>query len=703
VVVEATQNDDGTWSVADADLSTLNDGNVTVTATVTDDAGNTSTTTDTLDLDTSADTDNNFSVTVASSDEITNAGEADSVSVTLGGVDADAQTVKVTFSDGTNNVVVDATQTDGVWSVADADLSDLTDGTITVSAVATDDAGNTSTKTDTLDLDTEVKAPTITIAGDMNEDGVYNAAELGEDGTVTATISVPDDFDATTDTLTINGEEYSLSAEEIAAGKVTVELNPEEAITAQISDAAGNKATTTATAFASVLADTAVTDEDTSVSGNILTNDSDVDNSLAVVSVTVSGDDSTYAVNNDGTDTSVAITQDVTTTGNNGNESTSTVTVGTLVLSADGSYTFTPTDNWNGTVPTITYTTNTGATSTLDITVDAVNDAPVLSVTEGATVTVDDVTAGESSVSGNGYTLTGYSHYLGINEDGTVKGDLTALSTVTGGTNHDGIGVSANTTNGSDQTSEIGSTVTNEEAIVVTFDDEVTSVDASFAWLNRMETATYTFYSNGEEVGTNTFTDGDNTTNSAGTLSITDTDGGLVAFDTIVFTATYDAEADASGSDDNDYLLSSLTFDNLVTTDTLTAIEGGEIISGTVSATDVDNGSVLTYSLVDSEGAPAEAPAGLTFDFDNGTWSFDPKDTEYDSLPVGETATVEAIIQVTDEHGAADTQAITITVTGTNDVAVITGADTGSVKEDTTAQATGTLSVTDTDANEAVF
>ncbi|MEL0638936.1 Ig-like domain-containing protein, partial [Marinomonas sp. TI.3.20] len=85
---------------------------------------------------------------------MTNADEAGTVSVTLSGVDADTETVKVTFSDGTNNVVVDATQTDGVWSVADADLSGLTDGTITVSAVATDDAGNTSTKTDTLDLDT---------------------------------------------------------------------------------------------------------------------------------------------------------------------------------------------------------------------------------------------------------------------------------------------------------------------------------------------------------------------------------------------------------------------------------------------------------------------------------------------------------------------------------------------------------------------
>ncbi|MEL0638944.1 Ig-like domain-containing protein, partial [Marinomonas sp. TI.3.20] len=97
-----------------------------------------------------------------------------------------AQTVKVTFSDGTNNVVVDATQTDGVWSVADADLSDLTDGTITVSAVATDDAGNTSTKTDTLDLDTSADTDSnfaVTVKG---TDEVTNADEAG---TVSVTLS----------------------------------------------------------------------------------------------------------------------------------------------------------------------------------------------------------------------------------------------------------------------------------------------------------------------------------------------------------------------------------------------------------------------------------------------------------------------------------------------------------------------------------
>jgi hypothetical protein len=52
---------------------------------------------------------------------------------------------------------------------------------------------------------------------------------------------------------------------------------------------------------------------------------------------------------------------------------------GTLVVNADGSYTFTPLPDWNGTVPQVTYTvsdgrTNGAVTTTLDITVTPVAD-----------------------------------------------------------------------------------------------------------------------------------------------------------------------------------------------------------------------------------------------------------------------------------------------------------------------------------------
>ncbi|MGB6136739.1 MAG: retention module-containing protein, partial [Shewanella sp.] len=97
--------------------------------------------------------------------------------------------------------------------------------------------------------------------------------------------------------------------------------------------------------------------EDTVATGNVLDNDSDVDSDLSVVSFEVDGE--TYAA---GTEV--------------------TLDNGVLVLNADGSYTFTPNENWNGSVPVITYTTNTGITATLTIEVSPVDDP---------TVTVDDV------------------------------------------------------------------------------------------------------------------------------------------------------------------------------------------------------------------------------------------------------------------------------------------------------------------------
>ncbi|MBU1295140.1 MAG: retention module-containing protein, partial [Gammaproteobacteria bacterium] len=118
-------------------------------------------------------------------------------------------------------------------------------------------------------------------------------------------------------------------------------------------------------------------------------------------------------------------------------------------------------------------------------------------------------------------------------------------------------------------------------------------------------------------------------------------------------------------------------------------------ITGTINATDVDLpvGASLTFSTTSTA-------AGLTLNAD-GSYSFDA--SAYDYLKDGEELVLEIPVTVTDDRGATDTTTLTITINGTDDKAVITGDDSGSVKEDTTAQATGTLSVSDTDAGEATF
>jgi Mg-chelatase subunit ChlD len=112
-------------------------------------------------------------------------------------------------------------------------------------------------------------------------------------------------------------------------------------------------------------ADTATTNESNATSGNVLANDSDIDNVLSVVKFTVNG-----------VDYNVGSTANVTALN-------SSVVVGKLTLAANGEYSFTPTKDWSGTVPTIAYTTNTGSFSFLDIKVNAVSNTPTLELGGG--------------------------------------------------------------------------------------------------------------------------------------------------------------------------------------------------------------------------------------------------------------------------------------------------------------------------------
>jgi gliding motility-associated-like protein len=131
-----------------------------------------------------------------------------------------------------------------------------------------------------------------------------------------------------------------------------------------ISDGNGGTAASTLTIIVTpvnnsptALPDVATTPEDTQLAGNVLTNDSDVDgNTLTVTGITVQGVSYT-------TGTLVTIPN-----------------IGKIVVNTNGSYTFTPAANYNGTVPTVDYAISDGnggtATSTLNITVTPVNDPP---------------------------------------------------------------------------------------------------------------------------------------------------------------------------------------------------------------------------------------------------------------------------------------------------------------------------------------
>ncbi|SMA50039.1 Ig-like domain-containing protein [Parendozoicomonas haliclonae] len=254
VTAEATQQPDGSWTVSDTDLSDLVDGDVTVSAEVTDDAGNTKTVTDTLDLDTTADSDNNFGLNVVASDKVTNAAEAPDVSLTLNGVDADAERVDVTFTDKDGNTVTaEATrQPDGSWTVSDTDLSDLVDGDVTVSAEVTDDAGNTKTVTDTLDLDTTADSDNNFGLNVVASDKVTNAAEAPD---VSLTLNgVDEDAERVDVTFTDKDGNTVTTEATLQDGSWTVSdtdlsdlVDGDVTVSAEVTDDAGNTKTVTDT------------------------------------------------------------------------------------------------------------------------------------------------------------------------------------------------------------------------------------------------------------------------------------------------------------------------------------------------------------------------------------------------------------------------------------------------------------------------
>ena len=101
--------------------------------------------------------------------------------------------------------------------------------------------------------------------------------------------------------------------------------------------------------------ETVSTLEDTALTGSVLTGTSSVDGAVSVVNFTIGS-----TIYTAGTTATIA-------------------NVGTLVIAANGAYTFTPAANYNGTVPTVTYTVTDGSgpndTSTLNISVTPVDDS----------------------------------------------------------------------------------------------------------------------------------------------------------------------------------------------------------------------------------------------------------------------------------------------------------------------------------------
>ncbi|WP_054772567.1 VCBS domain-containing protein [Methylogaea oryzae] len=124
-------------------------------------------------------------------------------------------------------------------------------------------------------------------------------------------------------------------------------------------------------------------------------------------------------------------------------------------------------------------------------------------------------------------------------------------------------------------------------------------------------------------------------------------------------------------------------------------------VSGQLTATDVDNGATQSWSV---QGSADGTYGSLAVD-GTGQWTYTLHNSaaNVQALAAGESHTETFTVRVADEHGAYSDQTVNVTVTGSNDAAAISGTNAGSVIEDGTTLASGTLGVLDKDAGQSTF
>ncbi|MEM5023273.1 Ig-like domain-containing protein [Enterobacter roggenkampii] len=199
-----TVSADGSWTlnVPAADVAALTDGSVTVTASVSDKAGNPASVDHNLTVDVTVPA---VTINTIAGDDVINVAEHSQAHVISGTATGAAAGDKVTVTIGgqTYTTVLDAA---GNWSVGvpASVISGLSDGTVTVTASVTDAAGNTGTGTHSVTVDTGL--PSVAFNA-ISGDNVLNAVEKGQDLSVSGTSA--NLAEGTVVTVTLNGKNYT--------------------------------------------------------------------------------------------------------------------------------------------------------------------------------------------------------------------------------------------------------------------------------------------------------------------------------------------------------------------------------------------------------------------------------------------------------------------------------------------------------------
>ena len=411
---------------------------------------------------------------------------------------------------------------------------------------------------------------------------------------------------------------------------------------------------------------------------------------------------------------------------------------GDVTLNPDGTVTFTPDPNFNGTA-TFTYTVSDGnllsAPATVTITVAAVNDPAVIGGTDTGSVTEDlDVTAGNLTTGG---TLTVADPDTGeASFHGTVTPSAGALGTLT---------IAPNGTWTYSVPNSAVQYLKTGETRVETF--TVSTVDGT----QQIVTVTIhgvsdTAVIGGDAAGAVTEdlnVNGQGNLTTGGSLTITDPDAGEASFQPTVSapagtlgaltiapngTWTYSVPNSAvqylktGETRVETFTVSTVDGTQQIVTVTIhgvsdTAVIGGDAAGAVTEDLNVNGQGNLTtggsLTITDPDAGEASfqptvsAPAGtlgtLTI-APNGTWTYSVANSAVQYLKSGETKVETFTVQSVD--GTAHT--VTVTIHGVSDIAVIGGNAVGAVTEDLNVTAGnlttgGALTVTDPDAGEASF
>ncbi|WP_454833062.1 tandem-95 repeat protein [Pseudomonas veronii] len=360
-------------------------------------------------------------ITLTATPSITEAGGV--VVYTVFVTQAPTSDLTVTLSNGLS-VVVPAGQTAGALNVTFAgnDTPYLDASSISATITGTSGGGNLIITTDPAPAVTQINdtidTTTVTLSANASVDEggkivytatVNNAAQTDVTITLSNNTTITIEAGKTTGTVSVDtpanladGKDLTVSATITGASGGNYEnlaINPEAATTTVI--AVDNPSV--------LVADTNTVAEEQVATGNVLSNDSDIDNVLTVATFTVGG--TTY----------------------NAGQTAIVEGVGTVTIGADGAYAFTPVKDYNGEVPQIGYITNTGSSSTLDVTVTPVNDAPVAAVVaaNGAEDPAQGIAVKLSATDGDGLANV-KSFTVGTPTNGTFYTDAAMTKPVTG-------------------------------------------------------------------------------------------------------------------------------------------------------------------------------------------------------------------------------------------------------------------------------